>query len=279
MRTKRVIARLDVKNDGLVKGIHLEGLRVLGDPRSFAQKYYEENIDEIIYMDVVASLYGRNGLTDLIKETAKKIFVPLTDGGGIRTIKDVVNILAAGADKVCINTAAVKRPELISEIVSIYGSSTLVVAIEAIKVDGQYLVFTDNGREHTGLKVTEWAKKIEELGAGEILLTSVDREGTGKGLDVELLREVRNSISISIIIHGGVGSFEDLYDAFNNHQADAVCVASLFHYDAIKVISTENKSIMGNKIFLNSTQKKYGLKETSVEYVKNKLKIQGIKIR
>ena len=279
MKTKRIIARLDIKNDALVKGIHLEGFRVLGDPASFAKKYYEDGIDEIVYMDAVASLYGRNGLIDLIKKTAKEIFIPLTVGGGIRSIDDVAAILAAGADKVCINTAAVQRPELITEVVNIYGSSTLVIAVETIKVDDEYMVFTDNGREYTGLKVLEWVKKIERLGAGEILLTSVDREGTGKGIDVELIEKVKNCVSISTVIHGGFGSCKDVYDAFNDLNIDAACIASMFHYNTIHSNIPMNKSIMGNKSFLLSNKAKRGLESVSVKNLKDKLKDQKIRVR
>lgn len=279
MKTKRVIARLDIKNDALVKGIHLEGFRVLGDPASFAKIYYEDGIDEIVYMDVVASLYKRNGLIELVKKTAKEIFIPLTVGGGIKSLDDVGALLAAGADRVCINTAAVQRPELISEIVEIYGSSTLVIAVEAIKVNEEYMVFTDNGREHTGIKVSEWVKKIEKLGAGEILLTSVDREGTRKGIDIELIELVEKLVKISIIIHGGVGSSEDVYNAFENYNIEAICIASLFHYEAINSIKTLNKSILGNKSFLLSNKKKSDLKTITVKDLKNKLKNHKIKIR
>jgi imidazole glycerol-phosphate synthase subunit HisF len=279
MKTKRVIARLDIKNDALVKGIHLEGFRVLGDPASFAKIYYEDGIDEIVYMDVVASLYERNGLIDLIKKTAKEIFIPLTVGGGIRSLDDVSAILAAGADRVCINTAAVQRPELISEIIEVYGSSTLVIAVEAIKVNEEYMVFTDNGREHTGIKISEWVKKIEKLGAGEILLTSVDREGTGKGIDIELLEIVRSCVQISIVIHGGVGSAQDVYNAFHNLNADAVCVASLFHYNTIHSTKPLDKSILGNKSFLLSNKKRSDLESISVKNLKDKLKNQKVRVR
>ena len=279
MKTKRVIARLDIKNNALVKGVHLEGLRVLGDPSSFAKIYYEDGVDEIIYIDVVASLYGRNGLIELVKNTAKEIFVPLTVGGGIRSLDDVDLLLSSGADKVCINTAAVNRPELITEVVKVYGSSTLVIAVEAIKVNNEFMVFTDNGREQTGLKVSEWVKRIEDLGAGEILLTSVDREGTGKGIDVELFQKVRSCISISLIVHGGFGSSSDVSSAFINQNIDAACIASLFHYNTIHSIETSNKSILGNKSFLSSKKKKSGIDIISVKDLKDELKKLKVRIR
>ncbi len=180
MQAVRVIPRLDIKGPNLVKGIHLEGLRVLGKPEDFAQYYYEQGADELLFMDVVASLYERNSLHDIISQTAKKIFIPLTVGGGLRTIEDIKNVLRAGADKVSLNTAAIKNPQIIRDASRKFGSSTIVVAIEAIKeADGTYRAYTDNGREHTGVEVVSWAKQVEELGAGEIIITSVDKEGTG----------------------------------------------------------------------------------------------------
>jgi imidazole glycerol-phosphate synthase subunit HisF len=187
----RIIARLDIKGPNLVKGIQLEGLRVIGDPQIFAQHYYNNGIDELIYMDTVASLYNRNSLIELISKAAKSIFIPLTVGGGIRTIDDIRNVLRAGADKVAINTAAIKNPYFIKQASEMFGSSTIVVGIEAIKAsNGEYYAYTDNAREFTGKEVLSWAKEVELLGAGEILLTSVDNEGVGKGFDLNLIRSV-----------------------------------------------------------------------------------------
>ena len=174
----RIIPRLDIKGPNLVKGVHLEGLRVLGKPEDFAKYYYEQGADELFYQDVVASLYGRNSLHELISKTAKVIFIPLTVGGGIRTIDDIKNALRSGADKVSINTSAIENPDLIKNASKVFGKSTIVVAIEAIKQpDGHYLAFTDNGRNYTGREVTKWAKNTEELGAGEIVLTPLTRKG------------------------------------------------------------------------------------------------------
>ena len=186
----RIIPRLDIKGPNLVKGIHLEGLRVLGKPETFAKFYYEQGADELFFQDTVASLYGRNSLHDIITKTAREIFIPLTVGGGLRTIDDIKNVLRAGADKVSINTAAVNNPNFIEEAALRFGSSTIVVSIEAIKdSNGSYYVYTDNGREHTGLEVVEWARKVEKLGAGELVITSVDNEGTGSGFDIELTKQ------------------------------------------------------------------------------------------
>lgn len=277
MKYKRVIARLDIKNNALVKGIHLEGLRVMGDPREYATKYYNDQIDEIIYMDVVASLYQRNSLLDLVRETAKNIFIPLTVGGGIRTLEDVSLLLKSGADKVCINTAAVKSPYLIEKIANIYGSSTVVVAIETIKIDGEYMVFIDNGREYTGLRVFDWVKTVERMGAGEILLTNVDQEGTRKGFDVKLLNLVQDIVTIPLIAHGGLGTISDAENLFKQHDIDAICGASVFHYNAIHELGNSQNEIMGNKEFLRAQQfKNVGF---SILELKNTLKERGVNVR
>jgi cyclase len=254
MKTIRIIPRLDIKGPNLVKGIHLEGLRVLGKPADFAKYYYENGADELMFMDVVASLYERNSLHDIISETAKQKFIPITVGGGLRTISDIKEVLRVGADKVCINTAAIKNPELIRTASRKFGSSTIVVAIEAIKEEnGKYLAYTDNGREYTGIDVFEWAQKVNELGAGEIVITSVDREGTGQGFDLDLIAKLSSLVSIPIIAHGGAGTKEHVVDLIKENTVDAVMLSSLFHYQFIK----ENKA-------------KVSLKEGNVEFLKQK---------
>ena len=235
MNTIRIIPRLDIKGPNLVKGIHLEGLRVLGKPEHFARYYYENGADELFYMDVVASLYGRNSLLEIISKTAKEIFIPLTVGGGLRTLEDIRTVLHAGADKVSINTAVVRHPEFIKEAAKRFGSSTIVISIEAIRQnDGRYLAFTDNGREHTNKDVFEWAREVEALGAGEIMLTSVDREGTGLGYDLELTKKVATSVTIPVIACGGAGKLEHIKDVITQGKADAVSMVSLLHYDFIQ---------------------------------------------
>src|SRR3989338_8832877 len=228
----RIIPRLDIKGPNVVKGIHLEGLRVLGKPEAFSRHYYEQGADEIIYMDVVASMYGRNSLLPIIEKTSKEIFIPLTVGGGLRTIEDIKLVLRAVADKVSINTAAINNPELIEKASKRFGSSTIVVSIEAIKQpNGCYLAYTNNGREHTGIDVFDWALKVAELGAGEIMLTSVDREGTGLGYDIELTKKVSESVPIPVIACGGAGRIEDVYKVIIDGGADAVGIGSILHYD------------------------------------------------
>jgi len=281
MKNVRIIPRLDIKGPNLVKGIHLEGLRVLGSPEEFARYYYEAGADELIYQDVVASLYERNSLSDIISKAAKEIFIPLTVGGGIRTIEDINRALRAGADKVSINTAAINNPQFIREASLKFGSSTIVVAIEAIKEpDGTYLAYTDNAREHTGVDAIAWAKQAEELGAGEIVLTSVDREGTGEGFDLELTKAVASAVTIPVIAHGGAGSKEDIAEVIKKGKADAVTFASVIHYDYIKQRDfTFESGKEGNTEFLKSGKSFSNIKTTGLPEVKNYLNQQGIPCR
>lgn len=233
MPVPRVIARLDVKGPNLVKGIHLEGLRVMGDPRAFARRYYEAGIDEILYIDIVASLYGRNNILDVVRRTAADVFVPLTVGGGLRSVDDVRDALRAGADKVAINTAAVARPGLIREVAEAFGSQCVVVSIQTKKLGpDRWEAYTDNGREKTGLDALEWARRAEALGAGELLVTSVDREGTRKGIELDFLRRLTAVVGIPVIAGGGVGAPEHVREAIVEGAADAVAVASILHYGA-----------------------------------------------
>lgn len=231
MANVRLIARLDIKGPNLIKGIHLEGLRVIGDPQEHARRYYEQGADELLYIDIVASLYGRNNLREIVSRAARDIFIPLTVGGGVRSVDDVRDLLRAGADKVAINTAAVNRPELVTEVSRAFGSQCMVLSIEAKKIaEGRWEVFTDNGRERTGKDVVEWARRGWELGAGEILLTSVDREGTRKGFDVELVEAVTRACAIPVIASGGMGTIEHVEDVCRRGHADAVAVADALHY-------------------------------------------------
>lgn len=231
----RLIARLDIKGSNLIKGVHLEGLRIIGDPQVFAKKYYDAGIDELIYMDTVASLYGRNNLSEIISHTARDVFVPITVGGGIRSTDDVMTILRAGADKVAINTEATKRPELISEVAARFGSQCMVLGIEAQRKNGRWACYTDNGREPTDLDVIEWAQLGVSLGAGEILLTSIDQEGTCRGFDVELLKEVTNAIDVPVIASGGMGSSADLITAVHDGGAHACAMAHVLHYGKLSL--------------------------------------------
>jgi cyclase len=231
MPTARVIARLDVKGPNLVKGIHLEGLRVMGDPQQFARRYYAEGADEILYVDIVASLYGRNNILEVVRRTAEAVFVPMTVAGGLRRLEDVRDALRSGADKVAINTAAVARPELIREVSLAFGSQCMVLSIQTKKIGpARWEAYTDNGRERTGLDALDWARRGVELGAGELLVTSVDREGTQKGMDLEFLAKVTALVDVPVIAGGGAGTPEHACRAITEGGADAVAVASMLHY-------------------------------------------------
>jgi len=232
MRNVRLIARLDIKGPNLIKGIHLEGLRVIGSPNEYALRYYQQGADELVYMDSVASLYGRNHLGDIIRAAAKDIFIPITVGGGIRSVDDAMEILRSGADKVAVNTAAVANPQLITDISRRFGSQCMVLSIEAVQKSlGVWEAYTDNGREPTGKDVVEWVKQGVELGAGEILLTSVDREGSREGFDIDLVKAVTEEVSVPVIASGGMGKAEDLVDVVQQGCADAVAMADILHYD------------------------------------------------
>lgn len=232
----RLIARLDIKGSNLIKGIHLEGLRVIGSPGEYALRYYLQGADELIYMDCVASLYGRNHLADIVRSAAENIFVPMTVGGGIRSVEDATQILRAGADKVAVNTSAVANPHLVTDIARRFGSQCMVLSIEAKQVGpDRWEVYTDNGRERTGLDVIEWVKRGVGMGAGEILLTSVDREGTRKGFDIALVSAVTAEVSVPVIASGGMGKPEDLLEVVRDGGADAVAMADILHYKRAEI--------------------------------------------
>ena len=247
MAAIRLMARLDIKGPNLIKGIHLEGLRVIGDPNEYALKYYEDGADEIIYMDCVASLYGRNNLTEIVRHAAENVFVPMTVGGGVRSVDDVEQLLRVGADKVAVNTSATHRPEIVTEIAQRFGSQCMVISIEAkTKHPGAWEAYCDNGRETTGLDVLEWAQRCESLGAGEILLTSIDNEGTRKGFDVELIKTVSAAVSIPVIASGGMGSVEHLAEVITEGEADAVAMADILHYNRMSLEEIKQRAFEYN---------------------------------
>ena len=238
MRNFRILARLDIKGNNLIKGIHLEGLRVIGSPDEYAAQYYREGIDELILMDSVASLYGRNHLTELVESITKNVFVPLTVGGGIRTIDDVKKILRSGADKVAINSAAIKNPKIISSVASNFGSQCMVLSVEAKQTaPNKWEAYIDNGRERTGIDVIDWINEAITLGAGEILLTSIDKDGTRKGFDIPLIREVCNIANIPVIASGGMGKLEDLLNVAIEGGADAAAIGSILHYKILDIFT------------------------------------------
>jgi cyclase len=227
----RIIPRLDVKGSNVVKGIQFEGLRVVGKPGELARKYYNEGADEMLFMDIVASLYGRNNILSVVEEAAREIFVPMTVGGGIRTLDDIVAVLRSGADKVAINTAAITRPDFLREAANTFGSQCIVLSIEAKRQPGGlWEAYTDNGRERTGREVMDWVSQAVDLGVGEILVTSVDCEGQRKGFDMVLISEIRRRVSVPVIAGGGAGSADHVIGLATQGHADAVCCASIFHY-------------------------------------------------
>lgn len=231
MSPVRVVARLDIKGANLIKGIQLEGLRVVGNPNDFARSYYEQGADELLYIDAVASLYGRNNLFDIVKRTTDDVFIPVTVGGGVRSIDDVRQLLHAGADKVAINTAAIAHPELITEAARTFGSQCIVISIAAKRrMEGGWEAYVEGGREHTGLDAVEWAARAVQLGAGEVLITSVDREGGCQGYEIELTKSISSRCSVPVIVSGGAGNPSHLVDAARDGGASAVAVATILHF-------------------------------------------------
>jgi len=228
---KRIIPCLDVTAGRVVKGVNFLELRDAGDPIEIAKRYDDQGADEITFLDITATSDGRDLILDIIEAVASQVFIPLTVGGGVRAVEDVRRLLNAGADKVGINSSAISNPQLVYDAAQKYGSQCIVVAIDAKKAsDGRWEVFTHGGRKATGLDAIEWAKRMEGLGAGEILLTSMDRDGTKSGFDLDLTRSVSDAISIPVIASGGVGGLQDLSDGVKVGRADAVLAASIFHY-------------------------------------------------
>ncbi|HAD88163.1 MAG TPA: imidazole glycerol phosphate synthase subunit HisF [Rhodospirillaceae bacterium] len=232
MSDVRVIARLDIKSENVIKGIHLEGLRVVGKPGELAHKYYSEGVDELLFMDVVASLYERNSILPIVQDAARDIFVPMTVGGGIRTLDDIKAVLRSGADKVAINTAATNRPEFLTEAAETFGSQCIVLSVEAIKRgQGHWEVMTDNGREKTGRNVIEWISEAESRGIGEVLITSVDTEGTENGFDIDLIQSVARATTVPVIACGGAGTADHIAEVIEATKVSALACASILHYN------------------------------------------------
>ncbi len=232
---KRIIPCLDVDRGRVVKGVNFVGLRDAGDPVEIARRYDEQGADELCFLDITASSDERDTIVHVVEQVAAQVFIPLTVGGGVRKIDDVRNLLNAGADKVSINTAAVHRPEFVAEATGRFGSQCIVVAIDAKRAGAGWEVFTHGGRRPTGLDAIEWAKRMEVLGAGEILLTSMDRDGTREGFDLALTRAIADTVTIPVIASGGVGTLEHLADGVLEGGADAVLAASIFHFGEFTV--------------------------------------------
>lgn len=243
MQHLRIIARLDIKGPNLIKGVHLEGLRVVGDPHEHALRYYAEGADELLFIDIVASLYQRNNLSDIIKRAADRVYVPITVGGGIRSLDDVSTMMHSGADKVAINTAAIGRPALVEEVARRFGSQCMVLGVEAKRVaPGRWEAYTDNGRERTGRDVVAWVREAVARGAGEILLTSVDQEGTRKGFDVPLVQQVCDAVQVPVTASGGFGSAADIA-AVAATGVSAVAVADALHWKRMTLAEIKQAAV------------------------------------
>ncbi|MGV1914724.1 imidazole glycerol phosphate synthase cyclase subunit [uncultured Agrobacterium sp.] len=240
MRNFRIVARLDVKVKSLIKGVQMEGWRKVGEPAEFAARYALEGADELMFFDVVASLYERNSLQETVRRVAAQTFIPMTVGGGVRSLEDVRELLACGADKVAINTAATRNPQLITQASNTFGSQAVVISIETNLINGQWLVMTDNGRNHTGLQAVDWAREAEARGAGEIVLTAIHKEGLGQGLDIELAKGVCDAVSIPVVVGGGLGKADHLSELLTKTSASAVSVAQALHWNKTTLAELRN---------------------------------------
>jgi len=237
----RIIPRLDIKGPNLIKSISFEGLRVLGDPAEFAHEYYASGADELLFMDTVASLYQRQQFIDLINRVAADVFIPIIVCGGVRSLEDMETMLRNGADKIGINTAAVATPELVTQGAEVFGKQCMVLSIEAKKVGpGKWECYTDNGREKSGLDAVHWARQGEELGAGEILVTSVDNDGTRAGFDEDLVLSIRKSVSVPVIASGGAGKPADVVRLYRRATPSGVCVGTMLHYGVADIAALKN---------------------------------------
>ncbi len=243
----RIIPKLEVKGPHLIKGIHLEGLRIVGNPHESAINYYADGADEIIYIDLVASLYRRKYLLDLISKTADQVFIPLTVGGGVKTLADFEMLFRVGADKIAINTGVVANPQLISQVANKFGSQCVVVSIEAQRKGNSWEPFTDCGRTPTGMDAITWAKDVARLGAGEILVTSISQDGTGKGFDTELIQSISSQVGIPVIGSGGGDTLEHFIQAIYQGRADGLAVASALHFKKLTV-SQIKKHLLKQKV-------------------------------
>jgi imidazole glycerol-phosphate synthase subunit HisF len=235
MLTKRIIPCLDVKNGKVVKGKNFVNLQYAGDPVELAKQYNKQGADELVFLDITASYEKRKTMIEVVRNVAKQVFIPFTVGGGIRNLEDMRDLLNAGADKISINTTAVKNPDLIKQAAEMFGSQCVVIAIDAKRINGKWEVFIKGGREATGIDAVEWAKQVQKLGAGEILLTSMDSDGTKKGYDIELTKIISENVNIPIIASGGAGSLKSITDIFKKGKADAALAASIFHHGKYEV--------------------------------------------
>jgi cyclase len=278
-KTIRIIPKLDIKNGLLIKGINLEGLRVLGDPYNFANEYYKQGADEICYLDNVATLYGTNNLSKFISRTAKDIHIPISVGGGIRTFYDIENALVNGADKICLNSKIIDNPIFLKKACRLFGSSNITAIIETTLIEGKYYITKSNGRDLINVDPATWAKKIEDLGAGEIFLTCVHKEGLKSGFDIKIIKKICNAVKLPVIAHGGAGNFFDILDVIKNSKVSGVAISSLFHYQTC-INFPVPKVVTGNLEFLKKYQsenKKINIR--IIQKLKNYLRKNNIEIR
>ena len=246
MNKIRLIARLDINNEYVIKGKYLEGLRKVGKPNQLASRYYKDGIDEIIFLDAVASLYDRNSLTEIIKQSCREIFVPITVGGGIRTLKDIRNVLNAGADKVAINSQAVRDIQFVKKAVETFGAQAIVGSIVGIKHRNRWEAFMDNAKHRTNKDAIEWVKVLEDMGVGEIMINSIDKDGIEDGFDIELIQKISESVNVPVIAASGAGMTSHIVDVCQQTGCDAVAVGSILHYQretvgGIKQVMNNNK--------------------------------------
>lgn len=240
MLAKRIIPCLDIRKERVVKGVNFVNIKDTGDPVELAKFYNNEGADELVFLDITASSENRSTILSVVKEVAKQVFIPFTVGGGIRSISDIRNILLAGADKISLNTSAVNNPELITEAANAFGNQCIVLAIDAKQENGSWKVFTNGGRTPTGLDAIQWAKEAVKKGIGEILLTSIDRDGTKNGFNIDLTKKVSQAVNVPIIASGGAGKLSDFSDIFEKGMADAALAASLFHFGDLKIKDVKN---------------------------------------
>ena len=266
----RIIPRIDIKGNNLVKGINLEGFRALGDANLYIEKYYKDKADEILLNDVVASLYDRASLSNFIRKITERFFIPLIVGGGIKNLKDIEFLLKSGADRIFFNTSIIKNPSLLNQSVKYFGSSTIIASIEAIKIRDKYMCLVNSGREETNLDVTKWAKEIEDRGASEIIITSVSKEGTGNGFDVELINLLSDTISIPFIISGGYGKLKHINEILRFSNISGICIGSALHYSAKNQLKFDTRNYAeGNYEFTNKKIDYKDFKTPTIKKIKN----------
>jgi cyclase len=273
----RIIPKLDIKNNNLIKGVNLEGLRALGDPYDFAQVYSQHGADEICYIDNVATLYGTNNLTKFVSKTAMNLRIPLSVGGGIRSIDDISKMLHAGADKVAINSVLVDDINFLKKAIKIFGSSTITVIVECIKIKNRYFISKSNGRDLVNENPLDWCKKLEDLGAGELFITSVNHEGLKNGFDIPLIKKISKKSSIPIIAHGGAGNFEHIWDVIRQTNISGVSIAGFFHYNYLNNFKIKKNNMIGNFNFVSTEANKK--KTNLIKNLKKFLKKRKINVR